>query len=531
MTAIRSAQSLKGCVTAPHHLAAQSGLRVLQEGGNAIEAMIAAAATVAVVYPHMNSIGGDAFWLISQPGREPVAVDACGGAAMLATRGFYTERGHSAIPHRGPLAALTVAGTISGWELALGLSQETGGRLPLGRLLEDAISYAREGSAISASQANAVAAKAGELSPVPGFGEMFLPDGKAPDAGKAQRLPKLGATFERLAYAGLQDFYQGDLARCMTNDLEKLGSPLRVEDMNAYRAKFVTPLALDLNGVRVFNLPPPTQGLASLLILGVFNRLGISQADGFDYVHGLVEATKQAFYIRNNYVTDPDYMSVPASEFLNAGRIDEMAARIDMKRASDWHQRKAGGDTIWMGACDANGMMVSFIQSLYWEFGSGVVLPVSGVMWQNRGISFSLEEEGLQRLEPGRKPFHTLNPAFAHFPDGRRMVYGTMGGDGQPQTQAALFTRYVDYGYGLQEAVSAPRWVLGRRWGDDNNKLKIEQRFDPSLYPALSAAGHDIEIVEPFSELMGHAGAIVSHPGGLIEGASDPRSDGRAAGF
>jgi gamma-glutamyltranspeptidase/glutathione hydrolase len=184
-----------------------------------------------------------------------------------------------------------------------------------------------------------------------------------------------------------------------------------------------------------------------------------------------------------------------------------------------------------MGACDADGMMVSFIQSLYWEFGSGVVLPVSGVMWQNRGISFSLEEDALQRLEPGRKPFHTLNPAFAHFADGRRMVYGTMGGDGQPQTQAALFTRYADFGYGLQEAVSAPRWVLGRRWGEDSNTLKIEQRFDPTLYPALSAAGHDIEIVEPFSELMGHAGAIVSHPGGLIEGASDPRSDGRAAGF
>ena len=529
MTAIRAAQSLQGCVTAPHHLAAQSGLRVLQDGGNAIEAMIAAAASIAVVYPHMNSLGGDSFWLISQPGKEPIAIDACGGAAMLAERKFFTEQGHQTIPDRGPLAALTMAGTVSGWELAFRIAQKIGGKLPLGRLLADATAYAREGVVISGSQASAAAAKAEELSAVPGFSGVFLPDGKPPAAGDIQRCPKLGATFERLAYAGLQDFYRGDLARSMASDLERLGSPLRLEDFQAYRAQIAPPLSLDVNGMRLLNLPPPTQGLASLLILGVFDHLVVPQADGFEYVHGLVEATKQAFYIRNNYVTDPAYMPSPAADFLKPERLSEMAARIDMTQASDWHQRQANGDTVWMGACDADGLMVSFIQSIYWEFGSGVVLPESGVLWQNRGISFSLEENALQRLAPGRKPFHTLNPAMAYCSDGRRVVYGTMGGDGQPQTQAALFTRYANYGYDLQQAITAPRWVLGRRWGDDNTKLKIEQRFDPSLYDALTKAGHDIEIVEPFSEIMGHAGGIVSHPGGLIEGANDPRSDGRAA--
>lgn len=529
MIAIRAAQSLKGCVTAPHHLAAQAGLRVLQDGGNAIEAMIAAAASIAVVYPHMNSIGGDGFWLISRPGREPIAIDACGGAAMLANRDFYTEQGHQSIPNRGPLAALTVAGTISGWEVALKIARDIGGKLPLSRLLEDAIVYAREGVVISGSQASAVGAKAGELSGVPGFSDTFMPDGKTPDQGDIQRFPKLGATFERLAYAGLEDFYRGGLARSMTADLERLGSPLRLDDLNAYQAQIVPPLPLDLKGVRLLNLPPPTQGLASLLILGVFNRLDVPQADGFDYVHGLVEATKQAFYVRNNYVTDPAFMPSPATDFLAPERISEMAAHVDMTHASDWHLRQANGDTVWMGACDASGLMVSFIQSVYWEFGSGVVLPESGVIWQNRGISFSLEENALQRLEPGRKPFHTLNPALAHFSDGRRMVYGTMGGDGQPQTQAALFTRYANYGYDLQQAITAPRWVLGRRWGDDNTKLKIEERFDPSVYTALTEAGHDIEIVGPFSELMGHAGGIARHSSGLIEGASDPRSDGCAA--
>lgn len=529
MTAIRAAQSLRGCVTAPHHLAAQSGIRVLQDGGNAIEAMIAAASSIAVLYPHMNSIGGDSFWLISQPGKQPIAIDACGGAAMLADRKFFIERGQQTIPNRGPLAALTMAGTISGWEVALRMARNFGAKLPLGRLLEDAIAYAREGTVISASQASAAAAKAGELSAVPGFRNAFMPDGTPPAAGSMQRFPKLGATFERLAYAGLQDFYQGSLARSMASDLEQLGSPLRLDDFKAYEAQITAPLSLDVNGIRLFNLPPPTQGLASLLILGIFNRLNVPQADGFEYVHGLVEATKQAFYIRNNYVTDAAYMSLPATNFLQPERLTEMTARIDMAQASDWHLREANGDTVWMGACDANGLMVSFIQSIYWEFGSGIVLPESGVLWQNRGISFSLEENALQRLEPGRKPFHTLNPAMANFSDGRRIAYGTMGGDGQPQTQGALFTRYANYGYDLQQAVTAPRWVFGRRWGDDNTKLKIEQRFDPPLYDALTEAGHDIEIVEPFSEIMGHAGGIVSHSDGLIEGANDPRSDGRAA--
>ncbi|MBX2804877.1 MAG: gamma-glutamyltransferase family protein [Hyphomicrobiales bacterium] len=529
MTPIHAAQSLKGCVTAPHHLAAQSGLRVLQEGGNAIEAMVAAAASIAVVYPHMNSLGGDAFWLISQPGKEPIAIDACGGAAMNATRDFYANQGHQRIPDRGPLAALTVAGTIAGWELALKIARNAGGSMPLSRLFEDAISYAGDGVTITGSQASAVGAKADELSSVPGFSNAFLKDGRVPASGDIQRFPRLRATFERLAYAGLQDFYHGDLARCMSSDLEGLGSPLRIEDFEAYQARIVPPLQLETGGTRLFNFPPPTQGLASLLILGVFNRLNISEADGYDYVHGLVEATKQAFYIRNNYVTDPSYMPSPATDFLSPERIAEMVGRIDMQRASDWHLRAANGDTVWMGACDSSGLMVSFIQSIYWEFGSGVVLRESGVTWQNRGTSFTLEDGSLQQLEPGRKPFHTLNPAMAEFSDGRRVVYGTMGGDGQPQTQATLFTRYANYRQDLQQAISSPRWVLGRRWGDDNTKLKIEQGFDPSVYDALLKAGHDIDVVSPMSELMGHAGGIVLHPGGLIEGASDPRSDGRAA--
>jgi gamma-glutamyltranspeptidase/glutathione hydrolase len=212
-------------------------------------------------------------------------------------------------------------------------------------------------------------------------------------------------------------------------------------------------------------------------------------------------------------------------------RLRELAQTIDAERALPWPQPALPGDTIWMGAIDAAGHTVSFIQSIYWEFGSGVVLADSGIQWQNRGSSFSLREDAKDALRPGRKPFHTLNPALARFHDGRLMPYGTMGGEGQPQTQAAVFSRYALFRQSLQQAVSAPRWLLGRTWGEQSTNLKIESRAEPALVDALRAAGHDVQVVAPFTAIMGHAGALVRHPSGVIEGAADPRSDGHAAGY
>jgi gamma-glutamyltranspeptidase/glutathione hydrolase len=211
--------------------------------------------------------------------------------------------------------------------------------------------------------------------------------------------------------------------------------------------------------------------------------------------------------------------------------IDVLAARIDPAAALRWPQPSAQGDTCWFGAADAEGRVVSAIQSTYFEFGSGVVLPRTGITWQNRGSSFRLAESGWNALKPGRKPFHTLNPALATFDDGRVMAYGTMGGEGQPQTQAALFTRYARFGVDLQEAISRPRWLLGRTWGEQSTTLKIEDGFDDALYGALIAAGHDVERVGGLTAMMGHAGAIVRHPDGRLEGTSDPRSDGEAAAW
>jgi gamma-glutamyltranspeptidase len=526
---LHTLKASRGMVVAPHHLAAQAGLAVLRNGGNAVEAMVAAAAAIAVTYPHMNSIGGDGFWLIAEPGRAPVGIDACGAAAGLATPQLYADHSSHEIPARGPLAALTVAGTVSGWEKALELAARWGKPLPLSCLLADAIAYADEGVPVTDSFCEMVSEKRAELEDVAGFKAVFLREG-SPQCGSTLRNPALAEMLRQLASVGLQDFYRGDIARAMAADLGAAGSPLRLDDLEAHEAQIVAPLWMRLQCGEVFNMPPPTQGLASLLILALYDRMVANEPDGFDHVHRIVECTKAAFRIRDRAAVDPRYAPAPASTYLTEASIAELASCVDLARARPWPEPKAdAGDTIWMGAIDGEGRAVSFIQSTYWEFGSGIVLPRTGVTWQNRGASFSLNSSDPNALLPGKKPFHTLNPALARLNDGRVMVYGTMGGDGQPQTQAAVFSRYVHHGYDLQPAITAPRWLLGRTWGSHSTTLKLEARFPAALFDALCQAGHAIEMAPDFTSAMGHAGALVLHPSGVILGAFDPRSDGSAA--
>ena len=517
---LKTTRGRGGIVTSPHHLASEAGLDVLKAGGTAAEAAVAMAATLAVVYPHMNSIGGDSFWLLRDPDGTVTGVDACGRAAAAADLDLYRRAGLSAVPWRGPLAANTVNGTLSGWEAVLKLG---GGALPLARLLEAAIGHAEQGAPVTRSFTALLAAKRAELEPVSGFAQAFL------GGGKTLRQPALARTLRRLTVDGLGSAYRGALARDIAADLEAAGSPVTLADLEAHRAETVTPLTVSISAGRLYNMPPPTQGLASLLILALYDRLGISQGEGFAHIHGLVEATKRAFRIRDRHVGDPALMERPAQAFLDDETLlDDLAEDIDMQRALPWPQPPAEGDTVWFGAIDGEGRAVSAIQSIYFEFGSGVVLPESGITWQNRGASFRLAEDGWNALKPGRKPFHTLNPALAELNDGRLMAYGTMGGEGQPQTQGAVFTRHVLYGMDLQEAINAPRWLLGRTWGEESTSLKLEDRFDHTLVEKLSAAGHVVDLVEPMTSTMGHAGALVRHPDGALEGATDPRSDGAA---
>jgi len=524
-------RALHGMVTSPHHLASQAGLQILRDGGTAIEAAVACIACLAVVYPHMTGIGGDGFWLISEGQAEPTAIDACGVTGAGVDADLYRQNGLTSIPQRGPLAANTVAGTIAGWEAALKISHGWQPGLPLSRILRDAINYADNGFPVTRSQTELTTEKLPGLLPITGFADTFITQGKAPEEGAIMRLKLLACTLRRLAEEGLDSFYRGPLSRLVAADLDAAGTPLTLDDLNDYRPLQPAPLKVRVTGAQLFNMPPPTQGLSSLMILALFDRLGITAPEGFDYIHGLVEATKQAFLVRDREICDPQFMRLPASEFLRTDLLDELAGRIDLDAALPWPAPPSAGDTVWIGAVDRAGRSVSLIQSIFFEFGSGVVLPSTGIVWQNRGCSFSLDLNARNTLRPRVKPFHTLNPAMARFDDGRSMVYGTMGGEGQPQTQAALFSRYAWFNTPLQEAITAPRWLLGRTWGDATATLKLEDRVAPDVLAALAAAGHDVEIVPAFSSMMGHAGAIVRHPNGVLEGASDPRSDGAVAAW
>jgi len=527
---LHTVRSYRGMTTSPHHLASQAGLNILQDGGDALEAAVAIAASLAAVYPHMTSIGGDTFWLVAEPNGETWCIDACGAAAQAADLDLYREADLDAVPWRGPLAANTVAGAISGWGKLL---ERAGGGLSLDRILRDAIFHAENGVAVTRGGAELMAAKDAELKEVAGYAAVFRLEGRAMQEGERLKQPALAQTLRTIAKNGCRDFYDGALARAIAADLETVGSPVGVADLAAHRAEIRVPLSVRISNAQLFNMTPPTQGFASLMILALFDRLGVEEADGFSHIHGLVEATKSAFAKhRAINLGDARFMKAdPQAVLDDLASLDAMAARIDMDKASPWPRPTEPGDTTWFAAADSQGRVVSAIQSTYFEFGSGVVLPETGIVWQNRGASFTLTEDGWNALKPGRKPFHTLNPALARFDDGRVMAYGTMGGEGQPQTQAAIFSRYAMFGQDLQAAITAPRWLLGRTWGEESTSLKLESRFAPELIESLHAAGHPVEMLSDFTATMGHAGAIVRHPEGLLEGANDPRSDGAAAGW
>lgn len=521
----------RAAVAAPHTLAAQAGRDILAEGGSAIEAMVAMAATIAVVYPHMNAIGGDGFWIVREPGGKVHYIEACGYAGSGATIERYRKAGHDTIPARGPEAAVTIPGAIGGWQLALEMAEALGGRLPLTDILHPAIGLARNGYPQSPSEAHGAPKQFEALSAAPGFAETFLVDGKLPAAGTLRKAVRLAATLEHLSHDGLDDFYRGDIGREMAADMVKLDTPLVRADLEKFRALLRQPLSLRFNGATYLNAPPPTQGLASLLILGIFERLGITKRDSYEHIHGLIEATKRAFLIRDRVCTDYDCLEEDPKALLAPEILAREAGKIAMGRAATWPAKNGDGDTVWMGAIDSKGLAVSYIQSIYWEYGSGCVLPQTGVLLQNRGTSFSLDPDARNPLRPGRRPFHTLNPAMAVYDDGRVMSYGSMGGDGQPQFQAQVLTRW-EMGQGLAEAVDAPRFLLGRTWGEVETALRVEDRFDPSLLRKLEKAGHPV-IVEtaPYSETLGHAGGVVRYADGRLEAAHDPRSDGGANGL
>jgi oxamate amidohydrolase len=530
-TGPREAFGKRGIVAAPHYLAAQAGAEILEAGGNALDAAVAAAATIAVVYPHMNGIGGDSFWLVNdgKAGRL-MALNAAGRAAGAATLEHYRARFGSAIPTRGGAAALTVPGTVAGWAEMHRYSRETL-RSPIAwpALLTRAIAHARDGFMVSAGQRRVSASAPGlfgadaDAAVRASLWPLYHPD----RLGSVLVQRDLGATLARLAQAGAEDLYRGTLAARLATGAQAAGSPLTVADLAAHRAVWVEPLRIRYRGGEAATFPPPTQGFAALAILGLIEGFEMGAVDDADHIHLVVEATKLAFADRDRYLTDPTVEDVPVATCLDRARLAERARHIARRRAMPADVARAHGDTIAIVTADADGHAVSVIQSLYHEFGAGVVAGDTGVILQNRGAFFSLDPAHVNRLAPHKQTAHTLIPSM-YLVNGRpRFVYGTMGGEGQPQTQAALVTRLVDRGLGPRVAVEAPRWLYGRTWGDASSALRIEARFGPGVADTLRERGHRVEVVDGWSDLMGHAQVAGLSADGL-QGGSDPRADGAA---
>lgn len=522
----------RGLVASPNHLASQAGLRILQEGGNALDAAVAASAALAVVYPHMAGLGGDLFALVYEARSDCVyALNASGRAAQRATIDFYRARGHAQIPARGPLSALTVPGAVDGWCVLL----ERFGRRGLDHVLQPAIEYAEEGCPVTGSLARWLERDRELLAADRRSAAVFLQRSGAPlRLGDRLVQPQLARSLRALAAGGREVFYRGALAEEMAAALAEAGSPLGLEDFAAHRSDWQEPISTTYRGHTVYQLGPNTQGFVALEMLNTLEGWDLEALGegSVGYYHLAVEAARLALLDRDRYLTDPAFAEIPLERLLAKGYAAELRERIDLARAGGAPNVAPGGDTVYLAAADREGNLVSLIQSLYWDFGSGFVAGDTGVLLQNRGSFFALDPDHPNRLEPGKRTAHTLIPALLGSGGRPWLAYGTMGGEGQPQTQTAIVTRVIDFGFDLQAAIEAPRWLLGRTWGVPSSALHLEAGVPGAVIEALRALGHAVAVRPLWDEHFGHAQAVgIDWARGVLQGAADPRGDGAAVGF
>lgn len=537
------ARATNAMVTTPHSLASSAGVDALRRGGTAVDAAIAANAALCVVYPHMAGLGGDGFWMIGDPGGNIEAINASGPAASDATRSFYLEDGADEIPDRGAESALTVPGAVDGWRLA----HERYGRLPWEELFSDAISLAENGVVVTENLSRWIHTDQDILDRDERAGSIFLSGGTVPAPGDRLRQPDLSASLETIARDGPRSgFYEGPLAEAICEPLRDDGSPLAPEDFAEYTAEWVDPLSVEYRDYTAYSFPPNTQGVAALEILGLLDGFELGQWDDHtpEYYHTIVEATKLAFADRDAWVTDPDFLDIPTETLLSSSYLDGRREHIEFDTAlppsptpgtapasSTPSEEPAGGDTCYFSVVDEDGLAVSAIQSVYYDFGSGIVAGDTGIIPQNRGSFFSLDPDHVNTLEPGKRTFHTLIPSLLTKDNEPRLVYGTMGGEGQPQTQAALVSRIVDFGYDVQRAIEAPRWLFGRTWGEESRSLTVEGRLPDGIIDSLRRRGQTVSVGKDYDDTMGHAGAIRIAEDGALMGGADPRGDGAAIGY
>jgi gamma-glutamyltranspeptidase/glutathione hydrolase len=520
----------RNIVSTSHPLAAQAGLRMMQQGGNAVDAAIAAAAAMTITEPVSNGLGSDAFCILWD-GQKLHGLNASGPAPQAWTPDYFHRKyGEDAVnpPKRG-WDSVTVPGAVSAWATM----SERFGKLPFADLMAPAIEIAERGYLVPVVVQQKWAAATPLLQSLPGFAESYLPWGRAPN--ELFQFKAAAKGLRAIAQTKGRAFYEGEIAEALVRFSDQHGGAMTLKDLANYQAEWVEPIAQNYRGYTLHEIPPNGQGIAALIALGILENFDLAsmKVDGVDSQHLQIEAMKLAFADVYRYVADPKHMEVTPSQMLDPAYLKSRANLIDMKKAQDF---KAGnpvkGGTIYLTAADENGMMVSFIQSNYMGFGSGVVEPTYGISLQNRGFGFSTDPKGLNPanlVAPGKRPFQTIIPAFLTQNGQPVMSYGVMGGNMQPQGHMQTLVRMLDYGQNPQTACDAPRWRY-----NEGMSINAEANMDANTVQGLNDLGHELEVINDSYQDFG-AGQFIWRMGNpKVEGyvaASDPRRDGLAAGF
>jgi gamma-glutamyltranspeptidase/glutathione hydrolase len=521
-----AAQSPRGMVTSPHALASHAGADLLKRGGSAVDAAIAASATLSVVYPHMTGIGGDAFWLIHDAASGAVRyIDGGGRATSLGTLEAFARRGLTEVPYRGPLVGtLTVPGSVASWTMA----HAAFGRLPLARCLDTAIGYARDGFPMSPRLAQWCEAVGPELARSPEAAAIFL------GGGKVLANPDLARTLQAIASDGWYGFYTGEVARELVRWSQANDGFFTADDLARQVARWGEPLKGSYRDVTIYETPAPTQGFAVLQMMNLLEPFELHRKPflGPDAVHLMVQAKQLAYHDRDRHLADPRFADVPMDRLISKTHAEARRPLMDPARAIPWDripsEGSLAGDTVYIAAVDRDGNAASLIHSLYGGFGAAVVAGTTGVVLQNRAAYFTLDPSHPNRVEPGKTPLHTLIASLGLRNGKLWSVLGCMGADGQPQIHLAM----IDHGLDIQQAVEMPRFLSGRfAIGQPRDMLHLEARFPRATLDELERRGHTLDRWGDWNELAGHAHGITIDPvTGMRSGGADPRSDGEAVG-
>ena len=504
-----------------HPLATLTALDVLRAGGNAVDAAIAASAVLCVAEPHMTGIGGDCFVLYSPKAGKLLGLNGSGGAPMKANVEWYVERGFTEIPVESVHAA-TVPGAVDAWFALL----EAHGSKEMAELLAPAIQLAEAGMIVSPRPAFDFQYLAGKIAKDPHAARAFLREGRLPRQGERLKMPALAATLRRIAKEGRRGFYEGPVAADIVRRCNELGGLHALEDFAAQRAEWVEPISAAYRGHDVFECPPNGQGLAALMILRTLEGYDLSATcSEVDRIHLLAEATKAAYRARDAFFGDPRQVRVPVEKFLSDAYTETVRRRIDMNRASEpayWDEREHK-DTIYLCVVDRDRNAISFINSLFHEFGCGVYAPESGVMLHSRGSMFRTIPGHPNAIAPGRRPVHTIIPGMLMKAGRAVMPFGVMGGNYQATGHATVLSRLLDEGLDPQEAAEAPRSFAF------NGMLQLEATISKEIEAELVRRGHRTE--RPLKPLGGCQAIHIDHRLGVLTGGSEPRKDGCALGY